>query len=594
MLKDKKRLLVLCPLLIVLGLYLSYPGISPVMGADLLDSLKPDKVLLNGKIVTVDEDFSIAEAVAIKDGRFIAVGSNADIRTLIGPDTEEIDLEGRTVLPGFIDPHVHFAHKVGKKSDEYEDMYSEARSIEEVRKAVQLRVQQTPPGEIVWFSRGPSQSQMETDRWPNRYDLDPVSPDHPVILGFAADHVTIVNSKLIEMVGTITKDTPQPYERGFAGEIVKDPRTGEPTGELREKGATTLARGPFNLYPTETLEENILRGSEAVVKYGLTGLYDPCTNIGKGMDNQPGLQAYQRLSAQGKLTVRINAMIRMPIRVETLEQNLDFLNNFLFAPGFRNDRLRIGTLKISVDGSGMRVPPEKAKAVLKAAHKAGWQMYIHLSDGVSFDVVTDALDEAYKEFPRQDARHVITHAGWPSQKDLDILSKYDVLVEPQMGFARAYAVIPPAPPSGRLSETPNNAPPGRFGPRPTRTYLDNGIRVMTGTDQKPIGPLFTIWGAVNRLRSSGKILQPEQRMTLEEAIRACTIVPAYASFEEDVKGSIEVGKYADLVVLGRDILTVPQEKIRDIPVLMTMIGGKFVYINPNKDPNQKVEYIYYG
>ena len=569
--------------------------ISPVLGADLMDSLKPDQVLLNGKIVTVDEEFSIAEAVAIKDGKFVAVGSNADIRALVGPDTEEVDLEGRTVLPGFIDPHVHFAHKVGKQSDPYEDMFAEARSIEEIRKALQMKVEQTPPGEIVWFSRGARNvNELAEKRWPTRYDLDPVSPDHPVIMGFASDHTTVVNSKLIEMVGTITKDTPQPTERGFAGEIVKDPETGEPTGILREKGATTLARGPFNLYPTATLEENILRGSQAVVKYGLTGLYDPCTNIGKAMDNQPGLQAYQRLSSQGKLTVRINAMIRMPIRVETLEQNLAFLDSFLFAPEFRNDYLRVGTLKISVDGSGMRVPPDKAKAILKAAHRSGWQMFIHLSGGESFDVVTDALEEAYREFPREDARHVITHAGWPSQKDLDILSKYGVLVEPQMGFARANAVIPPAPASGRLSETPDNAPPGRFGPRPTRTYLDNGIRVMTGTDQKPIGPLYTIWGAVNRLRDSGKVLQPEERMTLEEAIRAVTIVPAYASFEEDHKGSIEVGKLADLVVLGRDILTVDQEEIREIPVLMTMIGGRFVYINPNQDPNQKVEYIYYG
>ena len=584
MIRDKRRLLLFCPVLIVLGLYLAYPGITTVMGADLLDSLKPDKVLLNGKIVTVDEEFSVVEAVAIKDGKFVAVGSNADIRALIGANTEEIDLEGRTVLPGFNDPHVHFAHKVGKQSDRYEDMFAEARSIEEIRRALQMKIAQTPPGEIVWFSRGVrNASELAEKRWPTRYDLDPVSPDHPVIMGFAADHVTIVNSKLIEMVGTITKDTPQPTERGFAGEIVKDPETGEPTGVLREKGATTLARGPFSLYPTATLEENILRGSREVVKSGITSLYDPCTNIGKAMDNQPGLQAYQRLSRQGKLTVRVNAMIRMPIRVETLEQNLAFLDSFLFAPEFRNDYLRVGTLKISVDGSGMRVPPDKVKAVLKAAHKAGWQMFIHLGAGESFDVVTESLEEAYREFPREDARHVITHARFPSDENIRVLKKYGVLVEPQTSSLSRYG-----------DDAESQFEPGRYGPIPTRTYLDNGIRVMTGTDQKPIGPLNTIWASVNRLRKSGKVIQPEERMTLEEAIRACTIVPAYASFEEDVKGSIEVGKLADLVVLGRDILTVPKEEIRKIPILMTMIGGKFVYINPNKDPNQKVKYPNYG
>jgi hypothetical protein len=584
MTQEKKRLLVFCMVLILSGLSLSYPGISSVMGADLLDSLKPDKVLFNGKIVTVDEKFSIAEAVAITNGKFVAIGSNADIRALVGPDTEEIDLEGRTVLPGFTDPHVHFAHKVGKKSDRYEDMFAEARSIEEIRKALRMKVEQTPPGEIIWFSRGVrSASDLAEKRWPTRYDLDPVSPDHPVIMGFAADHVTIVNSKLIDMVGTITKDTPQPTERGFAGEIMKDPETGEPTGILREKGATTLARGPFNLYPTAALEDNILRGSKEMVKYGITTLYDPVTNIGKAMDNQPGLQAYQRLSSQGKLTVRINAMIRMPIRVETLEQNLAFLNSLLFAPEFRNDYLRVGTLKISVDGSGMRVPPDKVRTILKAAHKAGWQMFIHLGGGESFDVVTESLEAAYREFPRENARHVITHARYPSQKNIETLKKYDVLVEPQTISLLRYN-----------ADAVSQVEPGRYGPIPTRTYLDNGVRVMTGTDQKPIGPLNTIWASVNRLGRSGQVIQPEERMSLEEAIRACTIVPAYASFEEDVKGSIEVGKLADLVVLGRDILSVPKGEIRDIPVLMTMIGGKFVYVNPNKDPNQKVEYPNFG
>ena len=586
---DKKHLtLLFSSFLLVLGLYALYPIVmtSAAVSANpvTLDELMPDLVLFNGKIVTVDEDFSIAEAVAIKDGKFVAVGTNAEILALVGKNTEERDLQGQTVLPGFIDPHVHFAHKVGKIDDPIEDMFSQAGSIEEVRRAIQLKVAKTPPGEIIWFSRGVRRaSDLQENRWPTRYDLDPVSPDHPVILGFAADHVTIVNSKLIEMVGTITKDTPQPHERGFAGEIVKDPDTGEPTGVLREKGATTLARGHFNLYPTETLEENIKRGSEKVVRYGITSLFDPCTNIGKAMDNQPGLQAYQRLSARGELTVRINAMIRMPIRVQTLEENLAFLDSLLFAPGFRNDRLRIGTLKISVDGSGMRVPEKNVKAIFRAAQKAGWQMYIHLGSGESFDVVTEALEEAYSEFPREDARHVITHARWPSQRNIETLKRYGVLVEPQTGSLYRAA-----------DDAEDRIPEGRYGPIPTRTYLDNGIRVMTGTDQKPIGPLLTIWSSVTRLRRSGKVLQPEQRMTLEEAIRATTIVPAYSTFEENLKGSIEVGKFADLVVLGRDILTVPKEEIRDIPVFMTMIGGQFVYINPNQDPDQEVEYPFFG
>ena len=173
----KQRVLLFSGLLMLLGLLALNPTTSLLTtvsgGPVTLDQLKPDKVMLNGKIVTVDKDFSVVEAVAIKDGKFVAVGSNAEIRALIGPNTEQIDLEGKTVLPGFIDPHVHFAHKVGKIEDEYEELFSQANSIEEVRRALQLKVRETPEGEIIWFSKGPSQRQMGTDRWPNRYDLDP-------------------------------------------------------------------------------------------------------------------------------------------------------------------------------------------------------------------------------------------------------------------------------------------------------------------------------------------------------------------------------------------------------------------------------------
>jgi predicted amidohydrolase YtcJ len=556
-------------------------ALRAVEEAPLLERLKPDMVLLNGKIVTVDKDFTIAEAVAIKNGRLVAVGSNADIKALVGKHTQVTDLEGRTVLPGFIDPHAHFAHKVGKAPDPFEDMFAEATSIEAIRRAIQGKVAQTPPGELVWFSRGVNRpDQLAEKRWPTRRDLDPISPDNPVLLGFASDHVTIVNSALLNKVG-IDKNTPQPGTKGFAGEIVKDPVTGEPTGVLVEKGATTLARDPFDMYPTEDLEANIERAFDRVLKYGITSVYDPMSNAGKALDNKPGMLAYQRLARRGAMKVRVNNMIRLPIRVKPLPDVLDFLNSLLYVD-LSNEFLRVGTLKISVDGSGYQVPKESVRAVLKAAHKAGWQMYIHLSADGSFDAVTEALDEAYREFPRHDARHVITHAGDPTDANIAVLKKYGIAVEPQTCFIY------------RTSNKGQSSKERGYGDAALRTYLDNGIVVMTGTDQKPIGPLFTIWASVTRLKADGTVLDPEERITLQEAIRAVTIVPAWASFEENLKGSIEVGKVADLVVLGKDILTVPVTQIKDIPVMMTMVGGKWLYINSDKDPNQKVEYIYYG
>ena len=207
-----------------------------------------------------------------------------------------------------------------------------------------------------------------------------------------------------------------------------------------------------------------------------------------------------------------------------------------------------------------------------------------MGGGESYDLAMEGLEEAYSEFPRQDVRHVITHARFPTDKTLEVLKRYDVIVEPQTGAI--YQM------SDDYEE--QNADPDRpaYGPTPLRTYLDHGITVMTGSDQNPIGPMVTIFESVNRLRRSGKVINPEERITLEEAIRAVTIAPAYSTFEEDLKGSIEPGKLADLVVLGRDLLTVAPLEIKDIPVMRTMIAGEFVYTNPNPDPNQKIEYWY--
>jgi predicted amidohydrolase YtcJ len=206
------------------------------------------------------------------------------------------------------------------------------------------------------------------------------------------------------------------------------------------------------------------------------------------------------------------------------------------------------------------------------------QLYIHVGGGESYDLAVEGLEDVHQEFSRQDARHIITHARSPTDKTLEVLEHYGVMVEPQPGRI------------DRMSDDydEQDADPDRpaYGPILLRTYLDHGIRVMTGSDsgRSPTGvPMFTIFEAVNRVRRSGKVIKPEERITLEEAIRAVTITPAYSTFQENLKGSIEPGKLADLVVLGRDILTVPPLEIKDIPVLRTMVGGEFVYLNP--DPN---------
>ncbi len=552
-------------------------GILAGCGAD-LGVLHPDTVLFNGKIVTVDEDFSIAGAVAIKDGRFVAVGSDSQIRGLAGDRTEMVDLEGATVLPGFNDPHLHFAHTLGFVVDELSRKYRQASSISEILAVVQEKIEQTPPGELVWFFLGPgSPSRLEEGRYPNRKDLDPISPQHPVFLEYAGNGANASANSLALKKAGITRRTPQPSTQGLLGDIVTD-ASGEPTGVFLGRAAASIAHTVLVRHSVETLEKTIQHASKVVAPYGITTIGDPNTNMSNVRENQNWARAYQRLSSRGELTVRVNCIMRLPIVYRPTEGILEWLDDLTFDSGFGNETLHFGQIKISIyDSSGdFKLPREDVKRVIKAVHRSGRRLYIHVGRGESYDLATEGLEEAYAEFPREDVRHVITHARFPTDKNLEVLERYGVMVEPQTG--RIWGM------SDDYEE--QNADPDRpaYGPTPLRTYLDHGVRVMTGSDsgRVPTGvPLFTIFEAVNRVRRSGKVINPEERITVEEAIRAVTITPAYSTFEEDLKGSIEPGKLADLVVLGRDILTVPPLEIKDIPVLRTMMGGKFVYVNPD-------------
>ena len=552
-------------------------GILVGCGAD-LGVLHPDTLLFNGKIVTVDEDFSIAEAVAIKDGRFVAVGSNSQIRSLAGDRTEMVDLEGRTVLPGFNDPHLHFAHTLGFVVDELSTKYRQASSIGEILAVVQEKVEQTPPGELVWFFLGPSSpSRLEEGRYPNRKDLDPISPQHPVFLEYAGNGANASANSLALKKAGITRRTPQPSTQGLLGEIVKD-ASGEPTGVFLGRAAASIAHTVLVRHSVETLVETIQNAFEVVLPNGITTIGDPNTNMSNVGENQNWAKAYQRLSSRGELMVRANVIMRLPIVYRPTEGILEWLDNLQFDSGFGNETLHFGQIKISIyDSSGdFKLPREDVKRVIKAVHRSGWRLYIHVGRGESYDLAMEGLEEAYAEFPREDVRHVITHARFPTDKNLEVLKRYGVMVEPQTG--RIWGM------SDDYEE--QNADPDRpaYGPTPLRTYLDHGIQVMTGSDagRRPTGvPMFTIFEAVNRVRSSGKVINPEERITVEEAIRAVTITPAYSTFEENLKGSIEPGKLADLVVLDGDILTVPSLEIRGIAVLRTMMGGEFVYVNPD-------------
>ncbi len=558
-------------------------------GSNIPGALAPDLVLYNGKIVTVDQDFSTAQAVAIKNGLLVAVGSDQEVLALAGSGTERMDLEGKTVLPGFNDSHLHLSWPVGEPPDPAIQQLGKARSIEEIVEVVRQKVAATPPGELVWMPGGVSRvEQIQEKRWPTRHDLDPVSPDNPVIVIFSADHVYVTNSLGLSRAG-INRRSVQPHARGMFGEFITDKR-GEPTGVLTGRAAARILRVALNVWSADELERNMAQAIMTdVIPYGITSLSDPQNG---GSPPKPVQHAYQRLLNRPEgLPARINLMIRLPVRSLSTQDTLDLINNLIYAPPIGNDFFRVGTFKVALDKgrpgqSPYIVPEERGKKALTEAHRKGWQLYVHITTPQTFDYASAALEEAYELYPREDARHIFTHINQPTPANIETMQRLGIIADLQVNSI--YHAADDA--EERYQVNPERPD---LGPRPVATYRDAGIPVILSSDQAPVGPLFTLFEAVSRVRKSGKVFRPEERLTLEEAIRAVTVNSAWAFFEDDIKGSIEVGKYADLVVLGRDILTIDPLQIKDIPVLMTMTNGKFVYLNPDQDPQQKVEYFRY-
>ena len=500
-----------------------------------------------------------------------------------------MDLEGKTVLPGLHDSHLHLAWPVGEAPNPAIPELAAARSIGEIVEIVGREAEAAAPGELVWIPFGPAIVDMiEEKRWPNKFDLDQVSPDNPVVITFAADGVYVANSMALEKAN-INRRTPQPHLSGLMGEFEIDGRTGQLTGVMKGRSAAHLLREPLEVWSTDILEENIARAIEAdIVPYGITSLADPAM----ASNNQPIQHAFQRV-ARSKIGewVRLNLMIRVPVRALSAQDCIDLIQGLLFEPPLKNDFFRVGTFKLSMDKGypGAKpyiVPEEKGKKVLIEGHKAGWQLYVHITTPETFDYVSEALEEAYQLYPREDARHIFTHIHYPTQANIDTMKRLGIIADLQV--TRIYHTADDA--EETIHQDPDRP---HLGDKPVATYRDAGIPVILSSDQAPVGPLFTVWEAVNRVRKSGKVYQPEESLTLEQAIRTVTITPAWAFFEDDIKGSLEVGKWADLVVLGRDILTVDPMKIKDIPVLRTMTGGRFVYVNPNQDPDQEVKYYRY-
>jgi predicted amidohydrolase YtcJ len=527
-----------------------------------------DMVLLAGKIITVAQDNSIAQAAALKHGRIVAVGDDAAIRKLIGPKTQVIELHGKAVLPGLIDAHTHI-----EGIADYHRMLDlhipPLKDVDEMLTKIKERAENTPKGEWIVGAGGWGQPM------PTRAQLDSVTRDHPVLVRESA-HEIIVNTKALELAH-IDENTPDPV----GSKIWRDPQTGEPTGRLSEMFGRMLVLIPKPSY--EMREQSVKEVLEGFARNGVTTIYD--------FPSPDGLRMYQDLLARGELPVRLRCQPILNVAGDR-DPDSTFGEDFLsygIRTGFGNDWLRVGGIKLFLDGeseTGLRYNPpgqkekwvgvqkmdqETLNRVVVEAQKNGFQIWIHALGNRAQDMALEAYELAQREYPRADARNRIEHAGnqeagATSQEQLDRMKRLGIIPVPTGAWiylGRAY--------KGTQAEVPFIY----------RTLLDQGFEPPGNSDSlgsmpESMNPFFSMWAMVTRKTRSGELLAPEQAITPAEAIRIYTMFGAHSGFEEKNKGSIEIGKLADLIIVSDDPLTVPPDKLKEIKVLTTIIDGKIV------------------
>lgn len=534
-----------------------------------------DTVFLNGQVVTVDADNQVAQAVAVQGNRIVAVGTNEEVKRWVTKATQVIDLQGKSLLPGFIDAHLHISiygtNKLG--------VDCKARGIRSVRdllEALQEQARQTPPGEWVRAS-GFDENRMAEKRYPTLAELDQVTTAHPVFVMRTCAHHSVVNSLAMARAG-YDRDTPDPQ----GGRIDRD-ADGNLTGFLVETAHMKMFETAG--FSEEEFRLGLRLASEDFVAQGITSIHDAG---GYGAAN---FRAMQKAVQSGDVKVRIYAIIC------ALNQSEAFVRRMIDAgvvTGTGDHRFRIGPAKVFTDGASiaptmaMREPFEgraddrgilyyeqdELNTILGEAHAKGYQITAHAQGDRAIEMLLNCFEAALAAHPRTNHRHRIEHAGVSAPDLVQRMARLGVVPIPNPAFLYDHG----------------DSYVRHIGERvghmfPVRDLMDHGI-VAAGASDAPVtdfNPLVGIHAAVNRLSKSGQEVGVNQRVSLMEAIRLYTWNGAYASFEEGVKGSIEPGKLADLIVLDGRILDIPPERIKEMQVELTMIDGECVYQKQGKE-----------
>ncbi len=537
----------------------------------------PDLILFNGKIRSLAPSGAVDEAVACAGGRIVARGKSDEIRRLAGADTQSVDLKKRTAIPGLTDTHVHLSEK-GTAEKEYvdcRDFYTTVHSIPEILERLVKRASELPKGSWIVAHGSPMQDfRLKDKRFPDRNDLDRVLPDYPVSISFGA-HITVGNGKALALAG-ITRETPDPP----GGAIRHDPQSGEPTGELHERAQLILKKvtPEFNYLQ---LKDGILFALSQCLERGVTTIHDIVRS------GEP-VRAYQELFREGKLHARVTLLPRV-IESHIGSKSLIELG---LTTGFGNEWLRIGGVKMSIDGgiTGrnacfyepyeddphncgiIRILQDELNETVLKCHQAGLRCCVHAIGDRAFDMALDAYENAIQKSPRKDHRHRIEHMGnWLSTPErMQRIVRSGIIAIPNISFGYYIGdAILDCLGEKRLAKS-----------FPFRTLLKNGVIIAGGSDAPgywPVDPLRDIAACVSRKMRWGEVLVPEERISVSEAFAMHTTTAAFVGFEENDKGTLEVGKLADIAVLAEDPFEIPGERIKDIKVEMTIVGGEIKY-----------------
>lgn len=535
-----------------------------------------DYVFRDGEVITMDDKYTIAEAIAIKNNKIYAVGSSMEMKDYIGHETTLIDLEGRSLLPGFIDAHVHLSI-FGTNLIDVSCTGSGIQSLEQLFKILRLEAAKKEKGSWIraWSF---NENDIVEKRFPTRRELDEISTEHPILIVRVCNHLSIANSRALELA-----DFHEGTENPEGGIIEKDD-SGQLTGKLIENAHMRLSEIASLCKPE--LKKATKAASDTFIENGITSIHD----AGGYGDGERLLEIMREGAESGDIKVRMYAMIGS---LTDSEKFIDAMKEKNIVTGFGDEKFRIGPVKLFVDGSSTgptlatRKPytsnpneygilyftQDNLNEILIDAHKRGYQITAHAQGDRAIEMVLNCIEDALSELPRSNHRHRIEHAGIAAPDLQKRMKHLNVIAIPNPAF---------------IFEN-GDAYINFYGDRidwmyPARDYAALSVPAAFGSDAPIVGssPLLGIHAAVNRRTKNGQLAGKRQRIEILQAIKAYTAMGAFASFEEQVKGSLEAGKLADLVVLDRSILSVDKEEIKNLQVDLTMIDGEVLYCKHNE------------